>query len=405
MANRATMLTCTLLLVLAPLHARGRKVLPAVAKVVQGSNQLAVDLYGRMRQDRKNSGKNIFFSPCSISTALAMTYAGARTETAKQMATVLHFAQDQAALHRAYQGLLASTASASSHGNLLRVASSLWGQKGYRFLDSFLGLTRKSYGAELSQVDFRGQTEAARKTINRWVDRKTEHKIANLIPPGVLTNLTRLVLANAIYFKGTWATQFHKKATRPRPFTLLGGKQVQAPMMQQTSTMRYADLGQMQAVELPYKGVRLSMIVLLPKKNDGLPGLEQKLNPALLTRSIAKLTRQKVRVLLPRFRTTSAFMLSRTLKAMGMPLAFSDSADFTGMAKNAELKITEVVHQAFVDVNEEGTEAAAATAAVVAARGRAQPLPELRADHPFLFLIRDRATGAILFLGRLVDPR
>jgi len=406
MAFRATtILTCTLLLTLAPLQARGRKVLPAVAKVVQGSNQLAVDLYGRVRKEKQSRGKNIFFSPYSISTALAMTYAGARGETAKQMARVLHFTLAQAALHPAYKGLLDSIATASSRDNQLRVANALWGQKGFRFLDSFLALTRKSYGAGLSPVDFRNQTEAARKTINRWVEKKTERKIVDLIPPGVLTNLTRLVLTNAIYFKGTWETQFPKKSTRPRPFTLLGGKQVQAPMMQQTAKVRYADLGEMQAVELPYKGARLSMVVLLPKKTDGLPGLEKKLSPALLTRAIGKLKRRKVRVLLPRFKSSSTFMLSQALKAMGMPLAFSDSADFTGMAKKAELKITEVVHKAFVDVNEEGTEAAAATAVVVGLRGLAAPTPELRADHPFLFLIRERATGTILFLGRLMDPR
>jgi serpin B len=403
---RAMLIPCALLLLSpASLRARSRapKKAPGLASVAQGSNQLAVDLYAALQRAPQNRGKNLFLSPHSISTALAMTYAGARGQTAQQMAKVLHFSLPQAELHRAYRALLAATR--SSHGNELRVANALWAQRGYPFRGDFIALTREQYGAGLQQVDFK-RTEAARKRINQWVEKQTRRRIVDLIPRGVLDALTRLVLTNAIYFKGTWELQFSNKRTRRRPFTLAGGKRVPTPLMEQTARFGYADLGALQALELRYRGGRLSMVVLLPKKTDGLAALEKRLTAARLTGWLRRLARRKVEVLLPRFKATSAFRLGKTLAAMGMPLCFTDQADFTGMAKIKDLKISEVLHKAFVDVNEEGTEAAAATAVVMGSRGRRpQPPPRFRADHPFLFLIRDRSTGAILFMGRLVDPR
>jgi serine protease inhibitor len=371
--------------------------------VVQGNNAFALDLYAEL----KDRDGNLFFSPHSISTALAMTYAGARGSTEKQMAEVLHFDLEQKRLHPAFRELLDQLETGEGErGYQLSVANALWGQKGYEFLEKFLNLTKENYGAGLSELDFIGATETARQTINSWVEKETEDKIKELIKPGVLDQMTRLVLTNAIYFKGFWESQFEEEMTRPAPFTLVSGEKVQVPTMHRTADFKYAEAEDFQALELPYKGGDLSMTIFLPKETDGLAALEQSLTAEKLATWLSTLEEQEVIVALPKFRMTSEFSLAEVLKSMGMTDAFDvKEADLSGMTGKKDLFITAVLHKAFVEVNEEGTEAAAATGVVVALKSAPPSQPVFRADHPFLFLIRDLRSNSILFLGRVMDPR
>jgi serpin B len=370
--------------------------------VVEGNTAFALDLY----QELKDTKGNLFFSPYSISTALAMTYAGARENTAKQMADVLHFPSGQKEVHPAFGQLETLLNEVQTKGDVqLNVANSLWPQEGYPFLEEYLALVKKYYGVVITPLDYQGAAEKARKIINQWVEEKTKNKIKNLIQPGILDAVTRLVLVNAIYFKGNWASQFDEKRTKDGTFYLLSGKTIQTPLMAQKQEFAYGEKEFLQVLELPYVGERLSMIVLLPKEKDGLPELEKQLTAANLRIWTWGLRKQKVKVFLPRFKMTSQFSLGKTLAAMGMPDAFSpNKANFSGMDGRLNwLYIGAVLHKAFVDVNEEGTEAAAATAVVMKIRMAAQP-PTFRADHPFIFLIRENTTGSILFLGRVMDP-
>ena len=373
-----------------------------VAKVAEGCNRFAFDLYARL----KGAEGNLFLSPYSISTALAMTYGGARGETAEQMVKVLCLPASGGAIHVAYATLQSDLNAAGAKGAFdLVVANRLWGQKGFAFLPDFLALVEKNYGAGLEHVDFVADTEGSRKTINAWVERQTRDKIKDLLKPGILDAMTRLVLTNAIYFKGKWAEEFDKKATQEEDFFLTPEKKVAAPLMHQTKHFGYFDGGEMHALELAYQGDRLAMVVLLPKSKDGIEGLEAALTPNMLEGTCAGLRRREVQVALPRFKTTAEFSLKDALVAMGMADAFDPGkADFSGMTGAKDLYISAVVHKAFVDVNEEGTEAAAATGVVMAGERAPAPAPVFRADHPFLFLIRDTKTGAILFLGRILDP-
>ncbi|HET6441808.1 MAG TPA: serpin family protein [Phycisphaerae bacterium] len=372
-----------------------------VAKVAEGCNRFAFDLYARL----KGAEGNLFLSPYSISTALTMTYAGARGRTAEQMAKVLCLPATGEAVHGAY-GALQNDLNAAGEGGAfeLAVANRLWGQKGYGFLPDFLALIKANYGAGLEQVDFAGATEAARQTINTWVEKKTRDKIKELLKPGILGRETTLVLTNAIYFKGKWAEEFDKKLTRDEDFFVTPEKTVAVPLMHQTADFGYFEGDGLQALELPYRGDRLAMVVLLPKAKDGLAALEASLSADKVAEWVGKLHRREVQVALPRFKTTAEFSLKDTLVAMGMAAAFGGDADFSGMTGAKDLFISAVVHKAFVDVNEEGTEAAAATAVVMGRAAMPEPAPVFCADHPFLFLIRDTKTGAILFFGRILDP-
>jgi serpin B len=369
--------------------------------VVEGNNQFALDLYAKLRGEKAD---NLFFSPYSISTALAMTYAGATGETEKEMAEVLHFLVPQDRLPLGFASMMARLHS-EKEGNQLRIANRLWGQQSYHFLPEFLRVTREDYGAELALQDFVTKTEEARKTINAWVEKQTEEKIKDLIPPGVLDQMTRLVLTNAIYFKGKWANQFDKKATEEAPFKLTPGEAVSVPMMHRKDSFKYGMTDDAQILELPYVGDELSMLIVLPKAVDGLADLEKRLTPANLGKWLSELRKKEVNVYLPRFTMTSQFQMNEVLKSMGMSSAFApDAANFSGMDGKRDLFISAVIHKAFVDVNEEGTEAAAATGVVMRAK-RAQITPVFRADHPFVFLIRDNKTGAILFMGRVANPK
>jgi len=385
--------------------------------VVQGNSQFALELYQNLRDQEGN----VFFSPYSISTALAMTYAGARGATESQMAAALCLptsaktwqklgatatpTQEQFAL-LAGQLMKELNARGNAGEIQLNVANALWAQEDCAFLPAFVECLETEYEGKLQEMDFVSAAEKSRKKINAWVEKKTKGKIKDLIGPGLLDAMTRLVLTNAIYFKGNWARQFKEELTHPRPFTLLNGRKAEVPMMNQRDKFRYAETDEIQVLELPYVGDDLSMVILLPKAVDGIGHLEEKLTGANLSAWLDDLHQREVIVSIPRFRMTSKFGLQDILAAMGMTDAFSGKADFSGMTGNRELFISAVVHQAYVDVNEEGTEAAAATGVVMRLTSM-QPdrTPVFRADHPFLFMIRDNPSGSILFLGRLNDPR
>ncbi len=373
----------------------------ADAKIVRGDNQFAVDLYAVL--DREQPGKNLFFSPASISIALAMTAAGARGQTESEMVKVLHLDADLALAHAHYHQLLEQwNAAGQQRAYQLRVANRLWGQKGFAIRPEFLALTRQQYGAEMLLLDF-AEPEAARAKVNHWVEQQTNDKIKDLIPKGTFDDLTRLVLTNAIYFKGDWVQPFDKKNTREEDFTVAADAKVKTPLMHQQATMGYADEKTFQEIELPYTGHELSMVVFLPKKAGGLADLEKAITDDMLAWPPPNLHACKVNAFLPKFKLKGSFGLKRTLIAMGMKRAFGD-ADFSGISAEP-LYISKVLHKAYVDVNEEGTEAAAATAVVMKRMAaRPQPIPVFRADHPFLFLIRDTRSGSILFMGRLTDP-
>ncbi len=373
-------------------------------EAVKGSNAFAVDLYAHLR----SQPGNLFFSPESISTAFSMAYAGARGQTAAEMQHVFHFTLPQAQLHPAMGELLAGM-NAPHKGYELRVADALWAQQNASFLPSYLKLVQSDYAAGFHRVNFQTSPEAVRDTINKWVEQQTNNKIQNLIGPGVLTPATRLVLTNAIYFKGDWLNPFEKSSTQTEAFHLSSAQFVMAPLMHRTGSFRYYDGGTFQALELPYEGGDLSMDVLLPKSIDSLPALEQSFTASKVNDWLEKLEPEdKVILTFPRFTMTQQFELSDALSAMGMPQAFG-SADFSGMTGKPDLTISAAIHKAYIDVNEQGTEAAAATSIVMQATAMRVPFPEpppvvFRADHPFLFMIRDTKTGAILFLGRVTDP-
>lgn len=371
--------------------------------LVDGNTAFALDIYGKLS---KMEG-NLFLSPHSISTALAMTYGGARGETEKQMAETLHFGLEQKDLHEAFAGLEARLNRIQEEGHVaLNVANSLWPQKDYLFLEEYLSLVERHYGVSISPVDYRTDAEAVRQRINRWVEEKTREKIQELLQPGVLDPMTRLVLVNAIHFKGNWRSQFPVDETQDAPFHTAPGETVQAPLMTQQEFFPYAHWDSLQILELPYEGEDLSMLILLPRDADGLKALERELSPDNLRMWKCAMQKREVRVHLPRFKMTSTFRLDNTLASMGMPDAFLENrADFSGMdGRPGWLHIGAVVHKGFVEVNEEGTEAAAATAVGIRATAMPAPPPEFRADRPFIFFIKENQTGSILFMGRVTDP-
>jgi serpin B len=366
--------------------------------VVEGNTYFALQLYDRLRLREGN----VFFSPFSLSTALAMTSAGARGETLAQMEHTLHL-PEQDTLHPAL-GRLIDQESTISSGVQLNVANALFRQKGMELSAEFLRKARLHYGASVPEADFRSDCEKARAAINAWVEQQTRQRIRDLLKPGIVSGDTRLVLVNAIYFKGNWATQFAKSATAEGPFYLADGRSVQVPLMSQTGTFRHRQEGGIHVLEMPYTGNDLSMVVVLPATAEGLGELEAKLATADLAGWLKNLREEKVKVILPRFKLTWEASLKVTLSEMGMALPFTAGADFSSINDGREpLSLKAVVHKAFVEVNEEGTEAAAATGAV--ARTLSLPvIPTFRADHPFVFLIRDRRNGSILFMGRYCVP-
>ncbi|HUU18310.1 MAG TPA: serpin family protein [Sedimentisphaerales bacterium] len=385
--------------------------------IVTGNNKFALELYAKLCSKEGN----LFFSPYSISTALAMAHAGARGVTESQMAGVLHFPvitkpdtelsskliPDRHQFASVFAEIIKDLNNKGKKGGYeLRVANALWGQEGYEFLEEFLELIKNNYDGRLNEVDFVRAAETARKTINTWVEKETNNKIKNLIQKGMLDSMTRLVLTNAIYFKGNWARQFKEDRTKEAPFTLANGRKVDVAMMNQTAEFNYMETEDFQGLELPYVNDELSMIILLPKEFDGLDEFEKRLTAENLSKWMDELHNREVSVSVPKFKMTSQFGLASVLKSMGMTDAFSPNADFSGMNGKRDLFISAVIHKAYVDVNEEGTEAAAATAVTMKLTSVGPTrIPVFRADHPFLFIIRDNHSGSILFIGRVMNPK
>jgi len=378
------------------------KVVSGGSDVVSANNRFAFDLYSRY----KTNDGNIFFSPYSISTALAMTYEGAKGKTADEMQSVLHFPKDDNVRRAGYAGII-SEINKKDGKYVLSTANALWAQKDYSFLKGYFDVTERYYGGKVTNLDFVKDTENSRATINNWVEEQTNNKIKDLIPQGAIDDLTRLVLTNAIYFKGTWVKQFDKKNTMERDFRVSPGKTVKAQMMSRVgeeALFNYTETDKAQILELPYAGEDLSMLVLLPKGDD-IKALEDSLDSLKLASLRNALTQERVNVYLPKYKFETKYFMADTLSEMGMPTAFSGNADFSGMTGKKDLFITDVIHQAFVEVNEEGTEAAAATGVIMGATSIGPDRTKtFYADHPFIFIIQEKATGNILFMGRVSDP-
>jgi serpin B len=366
-------------------------------------------MYGLLQQ----RPRNMVFSPLSIRTVLAMAYSGARGTTAAQMREALRFPSSDETSHLALAEIVQRLNAGSGSAYEMAVANGLWAQKGAPLEAGFLDLLLQHDGSSISAVDFRHHAEDARATINRWVEDKTRRRIRELIPAGSLHVDTRLVLANAVYFKGMWALQFRQAATRDEPFWLDDGETVQVALMHQQQPFRYLQARGYQAVELDYEGSDLSMLLLLPEQRDGLRYFEKTISLRMLQQCVSQLRPCAVALSLPRFKFTwGTVNLNKQLAALGMTLPFDRSqADFSGInghkpPHEEALFVSAVFHQALVEVNEQGTEAAAATAAVMMDTLTVQlpAVPVFRADHPFLFCIRDRMSGAIVFLGRVADP-
>lgn len=370
--------------------------LKAVGEVVSGINRFAFDLYQRYREGEAN----VFFSPYSVATALAMTYEGAAGRTAEEMRQVFGF-PDGEVRRPGFLGLIGILNRSGDYE--LSTANALWPEEDFSFLEEYFQTVRSYYRGQAQPLDFRNDPEGSRLTINRWVEAETRDKIKDLIPEGFIGPLTRLVLTNAIYFRGEWSEQFDPGLTREDDFRRLDGSLVRVPMMRRIEDkFGYAEVDGVQALSLPYQGEELDMLVLLPE--DGrMEEWEAELDIAKIDLYRSQLTEQRVDLFLPRFKMETKYFMKDDLAEMGMPSAFGDGADFSGITGSPDLFISSVIHQAFVEVNEEGTEAAAATG-VIMIETALMDVPAFRADRPFFFLIQHRETGAILFMGRVGDP-
>ncbi|MDD3373190.1 MAG: serpin family protein [Methanoculleus bourgensis] len=370
--------------------------------VAAGNNRFAFDLYRQLATDPAYAGGNLFFSPYSISSALAITYEGARGTTADEIGAVLHLPANDTLRREGFAALNAAL-NRGSGNYTLRTANALWAEETYSFLPDYIDVAARWYGANVTNLDFIENPEGSRETINRWVEERTEDRIRDLLPPNSIDPLTRLVITNAIYFKGTWVEEFDANETREEEFRVGPNEMVLAPMMHGDAAYPYAETETLQVLEMPYahgNGTELAMLVLLPKE-DSLTAAEEALDAERLAGLRESLIAQNVRISFPKFTLDVGYSLPPALAAMGMPTAFADdAADLSGMDGTKDLFITGVFHTAFIDVNEEGTEAAAATG-VIAGRG---VTPVFRADHPFVFLIVEKDSGAILFMGRVVNP-
>ncbi|MHB9028268.1 MAG: serpin family protein [Candidatus Latescibacterota bacterium] len=380
-----------------------------LSELVAGNTAFSLDLYHALR----TSNTNLFISPYSISSSLAMASAGARNETAHEMERTLRFPPADKRLHYSFKSLNARIGNdpdmrigAGEKDFRLIISNSLWGQDGHRFLEDYLDVLQGAYGAEVRQVDFIRNSREARKAVNDWVSRKTEGKITEILPPGGVSSETRLVLVNAVYFHNVWFDSFSLERTREEPFTLLDGRKVMVPMMRGGGMRAYTEGEGFQAVEILYRYGKTSMIILLPQPGR-FKAFEQSLNPAKLASILSDMEKHSSLVVLklPRFRIEhQPFSLRNALESMGMRRAFTGGADFSGMDGQKGLQISDVFHRTFIRVDEYGTEAAASTAAAFV-KGRTDNKVEFIADRPFLFLIRDRNTGTILFLGRVLNPK
>jgi len=386
-----------------------------IQEVVRANNEFSFNLYSQLNKEVPG---NIFYSPYSISTALAMTFEGAKGQTAEEMYKVLRFTPcvckkapcecDAPNTRRPATASIYNSINKNQDSYQLSTGNALWGQADFPFLPDYTATVEKYYGGKVTNLDFKNETEKSRVTINSYIEKQTNDKIKDLIPSGILDSLTKLVLTNAIYFKGTWQWEFDKKDTRDQDFKVTPSNIVKVPMMYmkpEKANFNYLETKDLQILELPYKGGDLSMLVLLPKEN--LDAASPSLTPEKLEEYKAQMKETKLAAIyLPKFEFDAKYYMKNTLSALGMPTAFSRlGADFSGMTLADQLCIGEVIHQAYVKVDEQGTEAAAATA-VVMMLGSAAPSKAIifQADHPFIFIIQQKETGNILFMGKMTDP-
>ena len=372
--------------------------------LVDGNTEFATDVYKQV----KDEPGNLFMSPHSISIALAMTYAGANTNTAAQMASTLHYNLPGDQLHAAFNklDLVLMSRAAQAMGNTipfrLKTANAIFGQEGKQFMQPFLDTLARNYGAGLRVLDFASDPEASRTTINKWVEEQTNDKIKDLLPKGSISDSTKLVLSNAIYFSAAWGEPFHTEDTTDKPFFIGGDAQVVVPTLHQTAEHGYGEGDGYKAGELRYDGGQLSMVIVVP---DDLAAFEASLDGAKVKSIVGSITEHSLDISLPKFKFEAPLGLKEVLVNLGMVDAFdSNAADFSGLDGTRNLFITDVLHKGFVAIDEKGTEAAAATAVIVGDSAAPEPAT-LNVNKPFVFFIRDIPTGAILFVGRVVDPR
>ncbi len=369
--------------------------------VVKASNEFAIDLYNKL----KGEDENVFFSPFSVFDALSMTYAGAKGKTETQMAKVLHITLGQKEFHSAFSKIVKDIKSYAPKSQFtLNIANALWCQKGFNFLKEFTSTIDKYYGGDFFTLNFSNGKKAANK-INTWVGKQTNDKIKKIV--GKINPLTKLILTNAIYFKGKWVSGFSTSLTKPSTFYVDPNLKIKVPLMYQEANFNYMENNTFQALEMPYKGGDLSMIVLLSKDKYGINELEKSLSASSLKRWISEMSEQKIKVYFPKFKLETGYELEDALSSMGMPNAF-DNADFSGMDGRKDLVISKVIHKAYIDVNEKGTEAAAVTSVVMvltcSPNFSSPKVPIFRADHPFIFFIIDKSTGSTLFMGKITNP-
>ncbi len=388
-----------------------------VESVVNANNQFAFKLYSEYS---KTSNENIFFSPYSISTAVGMAYEGAKGETASEIQSVFQFPQDEDTRRPAF-AKIQNTINHGSDQYELYSANALWAEKSYPFKKDYFKVIEDRYAGKATNMDFNNTPEQSRVTINKWIEEKTKDKIKSPIPSGSITSDTGLVITNAIYLKGTWVKQFDKSKTKPTPFRVNSEKEIEVQMMRPTedADFNYAETEDLQILEMPYKGDEVSMIVLLPKgkreeysgryfpinltEEESLAKLEESLSAEKFQEWRGMLKETELMVYMPKFEFETRYKLNDDLKKMGMSSAFEfGKADFSGMDGTKYLYISEALHQAYVKVDEEGTEATASTQLIMMIG--AAMTPEFRADHPFIFIIQQRETGNILFIGKVVDP-
>jgi len=388
-----------------------------IQQVVNANNQFAFELYSELDKSEK---ENIFYSPYSISAALAMTYEGAKGQTADEIKSVFHFPESN--ILRPNFAAIYNKMNRGNNAYELRTGNALWAQQDYIFLENYTSRVEKYYGGKVANLDFKQETEKSRQTINNFIEEQTNNKIKDLIPTGILTPRTKLVLTNAIYFKGTWEGEFDKSYTHEQDFKVTPNNIIKTPMMYMypdKANLNYADLEKLQVLELPYKGDKISMLILLPKQGEDYyyeTGKKIVSNYTLenINLSVQKLNEYKSQmqetkldsISLPKFEFDTKYFMKDTLSAMGMPTAFG-AADFSGMDGTINLQISKVIHQAFIKVDEQGTEAAAATAVRMGYASAIRPRMHrkiFKADHPFIFIIQEKETGNILFMGRVTDP-
>jgi serpin B len=378
-------------------------------KVIAANNEFAFDLYRKLRDDPDNSQKNIVFSPFSISSVMAIIGEGGRGTTADEIRGVFHYPDDKAILRQGYSGVIGRTRAGNDNITSIQLANALWAERTYPFLPEYTETAARYYDAKTTNLDIVNNPDDSVDSVNTWVEEKTNGKIKNLLSrEDIDPKSTRLLVTNSLYFSGKWVKKFGD--TSVGNFRISPNETVDAPMMFRSidADFSYADLPDMQVVDLLYRnstGRQISMLVILPK-NDDLQSVENSLNAKKLEQVRQSLKYQTLAyIMFPKFSTETRYRLPETLKSMGMPTAFSRVADFSGMDGMQEnLYIDDIIHKTFIDVNEDGTQAAAATVGSMKSQGGSHGNPPFVADHPFIFIIQDRENGNILFIGRVMNP-